>query len=127
LAALSLGHDYRYKSRQSIKGERDWKGVCNMATHVTLGTTSLRQPVRIEELRTSKSGLKRIRMYIEAAGQVGLTPIRFARFVNCTVHDATVLMDNLASVGAIKQRNNVTRTYAINPHYTGTVWCSLLM
>lgn len=93
-----------------------------MATHITLGTTTLRQPVKIEDLRTSKSGMKRIRMHIEAAGQVGLTPIRFARFVNCSIQDATVLMENLASVGAIKPRYNTTGTYAINPRYKGNIW-----
>ena len=93
-----------------------------MSAHIVLGTTSLRPPVRIDELRTSKSGMKRIRMHIEAAGQVGLTPIRFARFVHCSIHDATVLMENLASVGAIKPRHNTTGTYAINPHYTGNIW-----
>ena len=79
-----------------------------------------------ETLGTTKGGMRRIKRLIEASGQIGLTVTRIARFVNCTVHDATVLMDNLASVGAIKQRNNATRTYAINPHYTGTVWYSLL-
>ena len=93
-----------------------------MSTHIVLGTTSLRQPVTIDAMRTSKSGMKRIRMHIEAAGQVGLTPIRFARFVHCSIHDATVLMENLASVGAIKPRHNTTGTYAINPHYTGNIW-----
>jgi hypothetical protein len=97
-----------------------------MATHITPGTTSLRHPVRIEELRTSKSGMKRIRMNIEAAGQTGLTPARFARFTNCSIHDANILMENLATVGAVKQRNNATRTYAINPHYTGNIWSECL-
>ena len=97
-----------------------------MATHITPGTTSLRHPVRIEELRTSKSGMKRIRMNIEAAGQTGLTPARFARFINCSIHDASALLDNLASVGAIKQRHNATRTYAINPHYSGDVWSACI-
>jgi len=97
-----------------------------MATHITLGTTTLRQPVKIEDLRTSKSGMKRIRMHIEAAGQVGLTPIRFARFVNCSIQDATCLMDTLASAGAVKPRHNASHTYAINPHYKGNIWSACL-
>ena len=93
-----------------------------MPTHIILGATILRQPVKIDELRKTKSGMKRIRMHIEAAGQVGLTPMRFARFVNCSIHDATVLMEDLASVGAIKPRYNTTGTYVINPRYKGNIW-----
>jgi hypothetical protein len=97
-----------------------------MATHLTLGTTTLRQPVKIEDLSTSKSGTKRIRMHIEAAGQMGLTSIRFARFVHCSIYEATVLMESVASVGAIKPRHNTTGTYAINLHYTGNIWSACL-
>ena len=79
-----------------------------------------------ETLGTTKGGMRRIKRLIEASGQIGLTVTRIARAANCTIQDATFLIETLASVGAVKPRQNATRTYAINPHYKGNIWSACL-
>ena len=93
-----------------------------MATRITGCTSTLGQEFSIENLWTTKGGMKRVKHLIEASGQLGLTPTRIARAANCAVDDARRCIDELAAVGAVKPRHNTTRTYAINPRYTGTVW-----
>ena len=95
-----------------------------MATRITGCTSTLGQEFSIENLWTTKGGMKRLKHLIEASGQLGLTPTRLARAANCSVDDARRCIDELAAAGAVKPRHNTTHTYAINPHYKGNIWCS---
>lgn len=95
-----------------------------MSTRITGCTNTLGQAFRIETLGTTKGGMKRLKHLLEASGQLGLTTTRIARAASCPVEEAKRCVEELAAVGAVKPRHNTIRTYAINPHYKGNIWCT---